>query len=88
MADLRIKALQIKTGIVRRLTKDKVSYEKETEQERSRLQRFKDEGKAFENFTEITVRLFLACSNYKTQICFLFYFILCNCLHKLLHFFF
>lgn len=45
MADPRIKALRIKTGIVKRLTKEKVMYEKDVDAQRQRLQKFKDEGK-------------------------------------------
>jgi tubulin-specific chaperone A len=45
MADPRIKALRIKTGIVKRLTKEKVMYEKDADKQRQRIQKFKDEGK-------------------------------------------
>jgi tubulin-specific chaperone A len=45
MADPRIKALRIKTGIVKRLTKEKVMYEKDADGQRQRIQKFKDEGK-------------------------------------------
>jgi tubulin-specific chaperone A len=45
MADPRIKALRIKSGIVRRLTKEKVMYEKDVDAQRQRIQNFKDQGK-------------------------------------------
>ncbi|XP_059610262.1 tubulin-specific chaperone A [Phlebotomus argentipes] len=45
MADPRVKALKIKTGIVKRLAKEKISYEKESERERERLLKFKNDGK-------------------------------------------
>jgi tubulin-specific chaperone A len=50
MADPRIKALRIKTGIVKRLTKEKVMYEKDADAQRQRLQKFKDEGKKNHQF--------------------------------------
>ncbi|XP_026276985.1 tubulin-specific chaperone A [Frankliniella occidentalis] len=45
MADPRIKTIKIKTGVVRRIAKEKVMYEKEAEEQRGRIQKFKDEGK-------------------------------------------
>lgn len=45
MSDPRVKALRIKTGIVRRLAKEKVMYEKEVEEQRVRIQKYKDQGK-------------------------------------------
>jgi tubulin-specific chaperone A len=45
MADPRIKALRIKTGIVKRLTKEKVMYEKDADVQRRRIQTLKDQGK-------------------------------------------
>lgn len=45
MADPRIRALRIKTGIVKRLTKEKVMYEKEADEQRQRIHKLKDEGK-------------------------------------------
>lgn len=47
MADPRIKTIKIKTGVVRRIAKEKVMYEKEADQQRGRIQKFKDEGKRF-----------------------------------------
>ncbi|PSN42453.1 Tubulin-specific chaperone A [Blattella germanica] len=45
MADPRIKALKIKTGVVKRVAKEKVMYEKEAEEQRQRIQKYKDQGK-------------------------------------------
>ena len=43
MADPR-KVLRIKTGVVKRLAKEKVSYEKEAGEQRQRIQIYKDQG--------------------------------------------
>jgi tubulin-specific chaperone A len=43
MADPR-KTLRIKTGVVKRLAKEKVSYEKEAGEQRQRIQIYKDQG--------------------------------------------
>lgn len=45
MADPRIKALKIKTGVVKRLTKEKVMYEREAESQRNRIQNLKSQSK-------------------------------------------
>ncbi|EEZ97218.1 tubulin-specific chaperone A [Tribolium castaneum] len=45
MADPRIKTLKIKTGVVKRLAKEKVTYEKEADQQRNRIEKLKREGK-------------------------------------------
>ncbi|XP_046739325.1 tubulin-specific chaperone A [Diprion similis] len=45
MSDPRIRTLKIKTGVVKRLAKEKVTYEKEAAQQRDRIQKFKDQGK-------------------------------------------
>jgi tubulin-specific chaperone A len=47
MADPRIRALRIKTGIVKRLAKEKVTYEKEADDQRQRIQKLKDQGKIY-----------------------------------------
>ncbi|KOB69032.1 Tubulin-specific chaperone A [Operophtera brumata] len=44
MADVRIRQIKIKTGVVKRLAKEKVVYEKEAELQRNRIQKIKDEG--------------------------------------------
>lgn len=45
MADPRIRTIKIKTGVVKRLAKEKVMYEKEAVQQKERVERFKSEGK-------------------------------------------
>jgi len=45
MADPRVRTLKIKTGVVKRLTKEKISYEVESEQQKKRIERMKTEGK-------------------------------------------
>lgn len=45
MADPRLKTLKIKTGIVKRLAKEKVMYEKEADNQRNRIEKLKTEGK-------------------------------------------
>lgn len=47
MADPRIKALRIKTGVVKRLAKEKVLYEREADEQRHRIQEFKDQGRRY-----------------------------------------
>uniref|UniRef100_W8BH23 Tubulin-specific chaperone A n=1 Tax=Ceratitis capitata TaxID=7213 RepID=W8BH23_CERCA len=44
MADPRLRQLTIKTGVVKRLTKEKTVCEKEVVTEQNRLERFKGEG--------------------------------------------
>lgn len=45
MADPRIKTLKIKTGVVKRLTKEKLMYIKEAEQQREKVEKLKLSGK-------------------------------------------
>ncbi|XP_071055400.1 tubulin-specific chaperone A [Onthophagus taurus] len=45
MADPRIRTLKIKTGIVRRLAKEKVTYEQEADGQRERIERMRRDGK-------------------------------------------
>lgn len=45
MADPRIRQLKIKTGVVKRLAKEKTVYEKEAEEQRARIEKFKRDGK-------------------------------------------
>ncbi|XP_065170826.1 tubulin-specific chaperone A [Atheta coriaria] len=45
MADPRIRTLKIKTGVVRRLAKEKLTYEKEADQQRTRIEKYQTEGK-------------------------------------------
>lgn len=44
MADQRIRQIKIKTGVCKRLTKEKVYYEKEVETENKRYEKLKSEG--------------------------------------------
>lgn len=44
MADPRIRQIKIKTGVVKRIAKEKIVYEKEVEQQKNRIQKLKDEG--------------------------------------------
>jgi tubulin-specific chaperone A len=45
MADPRLRQIFIKTGVVRRYAKEKVSYEKEAENEQKRIERFQRENR-------------------------------------------
>lgn len=44
MSDPRLRTLKIKTGVVKRLAKEKVTYEKEVVQQKERIQKYKDQG--------------------------------------------
>ncbi|KPJ21188.1 Tubulin-specific chaperone A [Papilio machaon] len=44
MADPRIRQIKIKTGVVKRIAKEKSLYEKEAEQQKNKVQKLKDEG--------------------------------------------
>lgn len=44
MADPRIKTLKIKTGVVKRLTKEKLMYIKETDQQFEKVEKLKETG--------------------------------------------
>ncbi|XP_008552838.1 tubulin-specific chaperone A [Microplitis demolitor] len=45
MSDPRLRTLKIKTGVVKRLAKEKQTYEKELIQQQERVEKFKQEGK-------------------------------------------
>lgn len=45
MADPRLRQLTIKTGVVKRLTKEKTVYEREVVQQKQRIERLRAEGK-------------------------------------------
>lgn len=45
MADPRLRQLTIKTGVVKRLAKEKTVYEREVVQQRERIERLRSEGK-------------------------------------------
>lgn len=44
MADPRIRQLRIKTGVVKRCCKEKISYEKEAEQIQEKIKKMQEEG--------------------------------------------
>ncbi|XP_066591628.1 tubulin-specific chaperone A-like [Prorops nasuta] len=45
MSDPRLRILKIKTGVVKRLAKEKITYEKEAAQQRERIQKLKEQDK-------------------------------------------
>lgn len=45
MADPRLRQFTIKTGVVKRLTKEKIVYEKEVIQQQHRIEKLRAEGK-------------------------------------------
>ncbi|XP_070165861.1 tubulin-specific chaperone A-like [Polyergus mexicanus] len=45
MSDPRLRILKIKTGVVKRLAKEKITYEKEATQQRERIQKLKEQDK-------------------------------------------
>ncbi|KAJ8961956.1 hypothetical protein NQ314_005858 [Rhamnusium bicolor] len=45
MADPRIRTIKIKTGVVKRLTKEKTVYEREVEQQKLRIEKLKAQKK-------------------------------------------
>lgn len=45
MADPRLRQLTIKTGVLRRLTKEKTVYEREVHEQRARIEKLKAAGK-------------------------------------------
>lgn len=51
MADPRIRTLKIKTGVVRRLAKEKLTYEKEADQQRTRIEKYQTEGMIMQYIT-------------------------------------
>ncbi|KAM4810219.1 tubulin-specific chaperone A [Rhinophrynus dorsalis] len=44
MADPRLRQIKIKTGVVKRLAKEKLMYEKEAKQQEEKIERMKSEG--------------------------------------------
>merc|ERR1711862_840602 len=45
MADPRIKQLKIKTGVLKRVGKEKLSYRKEADQQKAKIEKMKEDGK-------------------------------------------
>ena len=43
--DPRLKALKIKTGVVKRTGKEKLSYRKEADQQKAKVEKLKQEGR-------------------------------------------
>ncbi|KAM8961168.1 tubulin-specific chaperone A [Pelodytes ibericus] len=44
MADPRVRQIKIKTGVVKRLAKEKVMYEKEAKQQEEKVEKMKSDG--------------------------------------------
>lgn len=51
MSDPRERIIKIKTGVVKRLAKEKTVYEKEASLQRERVQKYKDDGNHSFNLT-------------------------------------
>jgi len=45
MSDPRLKQIKIKTGVLKRVGKEKLSYRKEADQQKAKLDKMKEEGK-------------------------------------------
>lgn len=45
MSDPRLKQIKIKTGVLKRVGKEKLSYKKEADQNKARLEKMREEGK-------------------------------------------
>lgn len=45
MSDPRIRTIKIKTGVLKRLTKEKSVYEREIDQQKQRIEKLRAEGK-------------------------------------------
>lgn len=45
MADPRLRQITIKTGVLRRLAKEKTVYEREVDQQKARIEKLRAEGK-------------------------------------------
>ncbi len=45
MSDPRLKKLRIQTGVVKRCGKEKISYRKEADQQRDKIEKMKADGK-------------------------------------------
>ena len=45
MSDPRIKQLKIKTGVLKRVGKEKLSYRKEADQQKAKIEKMKAEGR-------------------------------------------
>ena len=45
MSDPRLKQLKIKTGVLKRVGKEKLSYRKEADQQKAKIEKMKEEGR-------------------------------------------
>ena len=45
MADPRLKQIKIKTGVLKRVGKEKLSYRKEADQQKAKIEKMKEDGK-------------------------------------------
>lgn len=45
MSDQRLRQIKIKTGVLKRLTKEKTVYEREIDQQKLRIEKLRGEGK-------------------------------------------
>lgn len=45
MADPRLRQITIKTGVLKRLAKEKTVYEREVDQQKARIEKLRGEGK-------------------------------------------
>ena len=57
MADPRLKQIKIKTGVLKRVGKEKLSYRKEADQQKAKIEKMKEDGKdevIDENTTNLT----------------------------------
>lgn len=45
MSDPRVRMIKIKTGVLKRLTKEKTVYEREIDQQKQRIEKLRGEGK-------------------------------------------
>ena len=61
MADPRLKQIKIKTGVLKRVGKEKLSYRKEADQQKAKIEKMKEDGKdevIDQNTTNLTYRVF------------------------------
>ena len=45
MSDPRLKQIKIKTGVLKRVGKEKLSYRKEADQQKAKIEKMKEEGR-------------------------------------------
>ena len=56
MADPRLKQIKIKTGVLKRVGKEKLTYRKEADQQKAKIEKMKEDGKdeVIDNTTNLT----------------------------------